>query len=116
GCLYVPARSPAPPTLRLVELKQLGSLRVSRVGLGANNFGGRTDEERSRSVIDAALDAGINFIDTAEVYSNGESERIIGTVLKRRRNDVVIATKFRPPGDETRIREAVEASLKRLQT
>src|ERR671910_1339594 len=100
-------------------------LEVSVVGLGCNNFGGRIGEEASRAVIDAALEAGIIFFDTADVYGNrGGSEEIIGRALGGRRDRVVLATKFghdlgdgeTARGAEPYIRKAVEASLRRLQT
>ena len=101
-------------------------LRISQVGLGANNFGGRIDADASRKVIDAALEHGINFFDTAVVYGNkGGSESIIGEVLGARRKGVVIATKFGNVIDEAKglkgasrqyIVSAVEASLRRLKT
>ena len=100
-------------------------LEVSIVGLGCNNFGGRIDEAASRAVIDAALDAGVTFFDTADVYGNrGGSEEIIGRALQGRRDRVVLATKFghdfgrSETESATRpyIRDAVEASLQRLQT
>jgi len=98
---------------------------VTIVGLGCNNFGGRTDEEASRLVIDAALDAGVTFFDTADVYGNrGGSEEIIGRALGGRRDQVVLATKFghdlgdgeTARGSRPYIRKAIEASLRRLQT
>jgi aryl-alcohol dehydrogenase-like predicted oxidoreductase len=100
-------------------------LEVSVVGLGCNNFGGRIDEDASRAVIDAALDAGITFFDTADVYGNrGGSEEIIGRALAGRRERVVLATKFghdMGDGEEARgsreyMRMALDASLRRLQT
>jgi aryl-alcohol dehydrogenase-like predicted oxidoreductase len=103
----------------------LSDLDVPVVGLGCNNFGGRTDEAASRAVIDAALDSGVTFFDTADVYGNrGGSEEIIGRALEGRRDQVVLATKFgHDLGDgETRrgsreyIRNAIEASLRRLRT
>ncbi|MEJ7790587.1 MAG: aldo/keto reductase [Gaiellaceae bacterium] len=105
----------------------LGSsaLQVTVVGLGCNNFGGRIDEAASRAVIDAALEAGITFFDTADVYGNrGGSEEIIGRALGGRRDQVVLATKFGSDmgtgetarGSRSYIRTAVEASLRRLQT
>ena len=115
-----------------MSYRRLGEsgLAVSVVGLGCNNFGGRTDEERSIAVIHAALDAGINLLDTADSYSGGRSEEIIGGALKAagRRDDVVIATKFGSDmsgangidygarGGRRYIMRAVEASLRRLQT
>ncbi len=101
-------------------------LKVSRVGLGTNNFGGRLDLEGSRKVIDAAIEHGITFFDTADVYGNrGGSESILGEVLGERRKRIVLATKFGLPVDDSGqsqgasagyIVRAVEASLKRLRT
>ena len=111
-----------------MEQRLLGSsdLAVSEVGLGCNNFGGRLDLERTRAVVDAALDAGVTFLDTADVYGNrGGSERFLGEILEGRRDDVVIATKFGwdlgADGDALRgtaeyVRQAIEASLERLRT
>src|ERR1700734_2111415 len=74
---------------------------VSLVGLGANNFGGRTDLQSSRRVVDRALDLGITLIDTADAYGNkGGSEEILGQVLGPRRNQTVLATKFGLPMDD----------------
>jgi aryl-alcohol dehydrogenase-like predicted oxidoreductase len=98
---------------------------VTVVGLGCNNFGGRVGEEGTREVVDAALDAGVTFFDTADIYgSHGGSETLLGRVLHGRRHQVVLATKFGKPmgGDEERrgtreyIRKALEASLRRLDT
>ncbi|HET6684351.1 MAG TPA: aldo/keto reductase [Gaiella sp.] len=97
-------------------------LEVSRVGLGCNNFGRRLDRERTRRVVEAALDAGITFFDTAESYGDGESERFLGAALGERRSDVVVATKFGwapgdlPGGSPERVRRAIDASLERLGT
>jgi aryl-alcohol dehydrogenase-like predicted oxidoreductase len=100
-------------------------LRVSVVGLGCNNFGGRLDETASAAVIDAALDAGINFFDTADVYGvDGGAESALGAALAGRRASAVIATKFgyatpRPGSRRASpeaIRAAVESSLRRLRT
>jgi aryl-alcohol dehydrogenase-like predicted oxidoreductase len=110
-----------------MRTRRLGNsdLEVTVVGLGCNNFGGRIDEEASRAVIDAALDAGVTFFDTADVYGNqGGSEEIIGRALGDRRDQVVLATKFgHDLGDEETargsrayIRKAIDASLRRLQT
>ncbi|WP_249011444.1 aldo/keto reductase [Conexibacter sp. DBS9H8] len=117
--------------------RPLGSsgLTTTIVGLGANNFGGRLDLEATRAVIDAALEAGITFIDTADVYGRhfggasrpgpGRSEEFLGEVLAGRRDQVVLATKFGgdmqdgdpgPRGSAAYIRRAVEASLRRLRT
>jgi aryl-alcohol dehydrogenase-like predicted oxidoreductase len=92
------------------------------VGLGCNNFGGRVDLEGTRAVVDAALDAGVTLLDTADTYGDGNSEAFLGEVLKGRRDGVVLATKFggrmegRGGGSRGHIVEAVEASLRRLQT
>jgi aryl-alcohol dehydrogenase-like predicted oxidoreductase len=104
-----------------MEKRKLGSLQVSLVGLGCNNFGWRIDAAASARVIDAALDCGINFLDTADVYGNGQSEEYLGQALKGRWNSVVIATKFGSKMEDGRqgarpeyVREALEASLRRL--
>jgi len=110
-----------------VRTRRLGSsqLEITVVGLGCNNFGSRADDDASRAVIDAALDAGVTFFDTADVYGNrGGSEEIIGRALAGRRDGVVLATKFghdlgdgeTARGARPYIRKAVEASLRRLQT
>jgi aryl-alcohol dehydrogenase-like predicted oxidoreductase len=110
-----------------MRTRRLGSsaLEVTVVGLGCNNFGGRIDEAASRAVIEAALDSGITFFDTADVYGNrGGSEEIIGRALSGRRDRVVLATKFghdlgdgeTARGTRAYVRRAVEASLRRLQT
>jgi aryl-alcohol dehydrogenase-like predicted oxidoreductase len=107
--------------------RELGDLSVPAVGLGCNNFGRRVDLDGTRAVVDAALDEGVNFLDTADIYGDaGGSETLLGEVLKGRRDEVVIATKFgmdmgangpsvRPRGSKAYIREAVDASLRRLQ-
>src|SRR5262249_8647346 len=74
-----------------------GGPEVSVVGLGQNNFGGRMDYEPSRAVIDAALEAGVTLIDTADIYGQGTSEEFIGRALEGRRDRVLIATKFGKP-------------------
>jgi aryl-alcohol dehydrogenase-like predicted oxidoreductase len=98
---------------------------VSVVGLGCNNFGMKIDEDASRDVVDAALDAGITHFDTAEMYGGGKSEEFLGGTLGSRRDEVMIATKFSPrPADEAyepgalrrRIEAACESSLRRLRT
>lgn len=105
-----------------METRKIGPLDVSVVGLGCNNFGRRLDEKASAAVIDAALDAGINFFDTADVYGDGHSEAFIGRALVGRRDRVIIATKFGNQMEDGRgaspayVRKAVEASLKRLNT
>lgn len=106
-----------------MERRKIGSLSVTVAGLGCNNFGKRLDEAGTRRVIDAALDAGINFFDTADIYTHGQSEEFIGRALGGRRHDVVIATKFGKPmpdggkgASAGYVRKAAEASLKRLRT
>jgi aryl-alcohol dehydrogenase-like predicted oxidoreductase len=111
-----------------MEYRNLGNsgLAVSVVGLGCNNFGRRCDLEQTRGVIDAAIDQGINLLDTADVYGgNGASEDLMGQALKGRRQQVVLATKFASPmgegpmhrgGSRRWIMQAVEDSLRRLQT
>lgn len=111
-----------------MELRNVGrsGLRVSSVGLGCNNFGGRIDLEASRAVVHAAFDAGITLFDTADVYGErGGSETCLGEILGPRRKDIVLATKFAIPMDDAErlkgasrhyIVSAVEASLRRLKT
>ncbi len=110
-----------------MEYRPLGrtGVQVSKLCLGAMMFGawGNTDHDDSVRIIHAALDAGINFIDTADIYSAGESEQIVGKALKGRRDNVVLATKFFVPmGDDPNqrggsrrwITTEVENSLRRL--
>src|SRR5687768_13065233 len=107
-----------------MEIVQLGDsgLRASRVGLGCNNFGSRIDLEGTRAVVDAALDVGVTFFDTAEIYGNGgDSERFLGEALAGRRGEVVIATKFGwgqefGDGSPECVRGAIDGSLGRLRT
>lgn len=114
-----------------MRYRPLGSsgLMVSVVGLGCNNFGRRLDLAATRAVVDAALDAGITLLDTADIYGGrGGSESLLGEVLQGRRNEVVLATKFGMDMGDTYgddfgarcsrryIRRAVDGSLRRLQT
>jgi aryl-alcohol dehydrogenase-like predicted oxidoreductase len=112
-----------------MDYRPLGraGVQVSKLCLGTMMFGawGNTDHDDSIRIIHAALDAGINFVDTADIYSAGESEEIVGKALKGRRDDVVLATKFfMPMGDDPNRRggsrrwivRAVEDSLRRLGT
>jgi aryl-alcohol dehydrogenase-like predicted oxidoreductase len=110
-----------------MKLRRLGAsgLKVSEVGLGCNNFGMRIDEKATQGVVDAALDAGITFFDTADIYGGTKSEEFLGKALGKRRGDIVLATKFgmRIGDDESRkggsrrwIMRAVEDSLTRLRT
>jgi aryl-alcohol dehydrogenase-like predicted oxidoreductase len=104
-----------------METRPIGSLAVSVVGVGCNNFGGRIDEKRTKEVIDAAIDAGINFFDTADMYANGKSEELLGRFVRARRREVIVATKFGNdmPGQgrgarPEYVRQALDASLRRL--
>ena len=110
-----------------MEYRKLGTsgLQVSTVGLGTNNFGARIDEERSATVVRQAVEEGINFIDTANIYGRGVSEERIGKAVKDIRSQVLIATKVSGPmGDGPNARgnsrhhimQEVEDSLRRLQT
>jgi aryl-alcohol dehydrogenase-like predicted oxidoreductase len=110
-----------------VEQRELGrsGIRVSVVGLGCNNFGGRLDLTATRRVVDAALDAGVDFLDTADIYGNrGGSETFLGELLEGRRDRVLLATKFghdmgdgeTARGSPAYMRRAVDASLGRLRT
>jgi aryl-alcohol dehydrogenase-like predicted oxidoreductase len=106
-----------------VETRTIGSLTVSVVGVGCNNFGGRIGRAETAAVVNAALDAGITLFDTADVYGEAKSETYLGEALGARRDGVVVATKFGAPyeGHEGGaspgyIRTAVEDSLTRLGT
>lgn len=106
-----------------MEKRSLGSLEVSVVGIGCNNFGGRLAGAGTNNVVHGALDAGVNFFDTADIYGATESEILLGKALAGRRSDVVIATKFGMPIDDRRfgakpdyVKRACEDSLKRLGT
>lgn len=94
--------------------------KLSRVGLGTNNFGRRLDLHATRAVVDAALDAGVTHFDTADIYGGGDSERFLGEILKGRRDQVFLATKFGMAdgggGSPEYVRRAIDASLARLQT
>ena len=106
-----------------MDHRRIGLLSVSEVGLGCNNFGRRLDPTATAAVVNAALDAEINFFDTADIYGQGQSEEFLGRALGARRDEVVIATKFggvmedRGKGaSPAYIRQAVQASLRRLET
>jgi aryl-alcohol dehydrogenase-like predicted oxidoreductase len=111
-----------------MDYRRLGDsgLKVSEIGLGCNNFGMRIDQAATNAVIDAAIEHGVTFLDTADVYGGrGKSEKMMGVALKGKRDKVVLATKFAAPmgdgpdkrgGSRRYIMEAVEASLRRLQT
>jgi aryl-alcohol dehydrogenase-like predicted oxidoreductase len=107
----------------MMPVRQIGALDVSLVGLGCNNFGGRLDERQSTEVVEAALDAGINLFDTADVYGGTKSEEFLGRALGKERSEVLIATKFGSQLDEERkgaapayVKKALEDSLRRLGT
>ena len=111
-----------------MEYRNLGrsGLRVSLVGLGCNNFGGRLGLEETRTVVNKAIDLGITLLDTADMYGNrGGSEELMGQVLGARRKDIVLATKFGMAMDDVGVKKgaarryimaAVEDSLRRLRT
>ena len=111
-----------------MEFRNLGrsGLRVSTIGLGCNNFGGRIDFAATQATVHAALDAGITLFDTADIYGNrGGSEEALGAILGARRHDIVLASKFGMAMDDTDAKKggsrhyivrAVEDSLKRLKT
>ncbi len=106
-----------------METRRIGSLEVSLVGLGTNNFGWRIDAEAAAAVVDAAIKAGVSFFDTADIYGAGQSEEMLGRALAGRRDSVIIATKFgmdmggsRRGAKPDYIHRAVEDSLRRLRT
>ena len=107
----------------VLERRKIGALEVSLTGLGCNNFGWRIDAAQSRRVVDAALEADINFFDTADIYDQGKSEEFLGRALAGRRRQAVIATKFGMKFDDQRhgarreyVFQAAEDSLRRLGT
>jgi len=106
-----------------MDRRALGSLEISTVGVGCNNFGARLDQAGATRVVHAALEVGVNFFDTADVYGATESERFLGKALGARRGEAVVATKFGMPLDDKRfgasptyVRRACEDSLARLGT
>jgi len=106
-----------------METRPIGSLEVTVVGLGCNNFGRRLDADATARVVNAALDEGINFFDTADIYGDTRSEEFLGRALGSRRGEVVLATKFGMAVDERRkgarpdyVHRALEDSLRRLRT
>lgn len=103
----------------------IGSLEVSTIGLGCNNFGMKLDQAQTTEVVSAAIDAGITYFDSADIYGGGESEVFLGQALKGRRDEVVVATKFGHPrslpdgvkgGGASWITRKVEESLTALDT
>ncbi|MGB8803356.1 MAG: aldo/keto reductase [Chthoniobacterales bacterium] len=106
-----------------MQTRKVGSLQVSVVGLGCNNFGWRIDAEASAKVIDAAIESGVTFFDTADRYGKGQSEDFLGRALGKRRDQIILATKFGMEMEKGQqgaspkyVREAVDASLRRLRT
>ena len=106
-----------------MEDRRIGSLSVSAVGLGCNNFGWGLDAATTSGVVESALEAGMTFFDTADVYGQTNSERFLGQALQGRRQNVVVATKFgadlgdgRKGAKPDYVRQAVEDSLRRLGT
>ena len=106
-----------------MKTRTIGPLTVSAVGLGCNNFGMTIDEAASIAVVHAALDAGVTFFDTADIYGGTKSETFLGRALAGRRDSVVVATKFGMKVDANRtgarpeyVRQAAADSLKRLAT
>ena len=106
-----------------MELRRVGSLEVSVAGLGCNNFGMRIDEAASKHVVDAALDAGVNHFDTADIYGQGKSEEFLGRSLGSRRDQAVITSKVgmgvpdgEHGGSEAYIHRHCDESLARLGT
>jgi aryl-alcohol dehydrogenase-like predicted oxidoreductase len=106
-----------------MQTRKIGSLDATVVGLGCNNFGWRIDTAATARVVDAALDAGVTFFDTADVYGEGKSEEFLAQALSGRWNRVVLATKFGSKMSEDRqgaapayVKRALEDSLRRLGT
>ena len=114
----------------MISTRTLGSsdIAVSAVGIGCNAFGTRIDQAQTTAVVDAAIEHGVTFFDTADTYGRGRSEELLGAALQGRRDQVVLATKFGMDmggvngddggrrGSATYVRTAVEASLRRLGT
>ena len=108
-----------------METRAVGSLQASLVGLGCNNFGMMIDAEKTTAVVNAALECGVNYFDTADIYGSGKSEEFLGQALGSRRSQVVIGTKFgmkmgvpegMAPGGAEWVREATNRALTRLGT
>jgi aryl-alcohol dehydrogenase-like predicted oxidoreductase len=106
-----------------MQTRKVGSLQVSVAGLGCNNFGWRIDAEASAKVIDAAIESGVTFFDTADRYGKGQSEDFLGRALGKRRDQIILATKFGMEMEKGQqgaspkyVLEAVDASLRRLRT
>jgi aryl-alcohol dehydrogenase-like predicted oxidoreductase len=110
-----------------VQFRKLGAsgLHVSAIGLGCNPFGNEVDAPTARAIVDRAIEAGVNYFDSADSYYSGRSEEYLGAALKGRRHEVIVATKFgnrvgSGPNDGGASRHHIiascEASLRRLQT
>lgn len=106
-----------------MDTRHIGQLEVSVVGLGCNNFGGRIDADQTQAVVDAALDHGVTYFDTAEHYGDGRSEELLGRALGSRRDEAVVATKWGHTSDipegggrPDEVRRRLDASLARLGT
>ncbi|HMJ07142.1 MAG TPA: aldo/keto reductase [Chthoniobacterales bacterium] len=107
-----------------MEKRKIGSLEVSVVGLGCNNFGWRINASATAKVVHAAFDAGVNFFDTADRYATGQSEEYLGRAVRGHRQEVLLATKFgmemelheEKGASPAYVRSAVDASLRRLGT
>jgi aryl-alcohol dehydrogenase-like predicted oxidoreductase len=106
-----------------MQTRKVGSLQVSVAGLGCNNFGWRIDAEASAKVIDTAIESGVTFFDTADRYGKGQSEDFLGRALGKRRDQIILATKFGMEMEKGQqgaspkyVLEAVDASLRRLRT
>jgi aryl-alcohol dehydrogenase-like predicted oxidoreductase len=107
----------------MMRTRRIGSLEVSVVGLGCNNFGGRLDYDATEAVVHGALDAGITFFDPADIYGGTKSEQFLGRALGARRAEIVLATKFGMQVDAEHkgakpayVHRALDDSLRRLQT
>ena len=102
----------------MLPRRSIGPLEVTVVGLGCNNFGRRVGLDGTRAVVDAALEAGVDFLDTADIYGGGQSEDLLGKVLEGRRDQVAIATKFgyEDGGSPEVVRTAIRSSLRKLRT
>ena len=106
-----------------MQTRKVGSLQVSAVGLGCNNFGWRIDAKASAKVIDTAIESGVTCFDTADRYGKGQSEDFLGRALGKRRDQIILATKFGMEMEKGQqgaspkyVLEAVDASLRRLRT
>ena len=107
-----------------MELRRIGELEVSEVGLGCNKFSSRVDQDGTNESFSACLDSGINFFDTADVYGSGASEEMLGSAMKDHRDQIIVATKFGlrdmdlglTGGSAEWVHRSVDRSLRRLDT